>query len=85
MPCLPLAASSKNNNNKNIPTAQNFADKGEHTVLYKIKCVCVCVCVCVCARVCVGTNQNPVGFQSLLVEIKTGISPRRNQNCNLYR
>ena len=48
MPCLPLAASSKNNNNKNIPTAQNLADKGEHIVLYKIKCVCVCVCMCAC-------------------------------------
>ena len=29
-----------------------------------------------------GTHQYLVGFQILLVEIKIGISPRRNQNCN---
>ena len=30
-----------------------------------------------------GTDQNPVGFPILQVEVKIGISPWRNQNCDL--
>ena len=34
---------------------------------------------------CQGKNLNLVGFQILQAEMKTGETPRRNQNCNLCR
>ena len=33
--------------------------------------------------ICQGTNQNPSGFGILSVEIKNGIFPGKNQNCDL--
>ena len=35
--------------------------------------------------ICQGTNQNSVGFQILPVAIRVGITPGRNQNCDLCR